>query len=133
MKTEPRLASARSWLATLKGVKPTDIARRYRKRYGVDCPTALRELTLLGFTFDPAWVDQLSRSLEGHQKARARRSAERKLRKAAAESDDSDETFAFIAGYTSGGFAYGITWEESARMEAEEQHSPGEDQDDVPF
>lgn len=31
---------------------------------------------------------------------------------------ESDDTFAFIAGYTSGGFAYGITWEE---MEAIEQ------------
>jgi hypothetical protein len=25
---------------------------------------------------------------------------------------DSDETFAFIAGYTSGGFPFGTTWEE---------------------
>ena len=25
---------------------------------------------------------------------------------------DSDETFAYIAGYTSAGFPYGITWEE---------------------
>ena len=28
------------------------------------------------------------------------------------ESPDSDETFAVIAGYTSGGMPYGITWEE---------------------
>lgn len=25
---------------------------------------------------------------------------------------ESDEMFAFIAGYTSGGFPYGVTWEE---------------------
>ena len=25
---------------------------------------------------------------------------------------DQDETFAYIAGYTEGGFAYGVTWEE---------------------
>jgi hypothetical protein len=31
---------------------------------------------------------------------------------------DSDETFAFIAGYTEGGAPYGITWEEAARLEA---------------
>lgn len=28
--------------------------------------------------------------------------------------EDSDEQFYFIAGYTSGGAAYGITWEEMA-------------------
>lgn len=29
----------------------------------------------------------------------------------------SDETFAFIAGYTAGGFPYGITWEEMGEIE----------------
>ena len=28
----------------------------------------------------------------------------------------SDETFAFIAGYTAGGFPYGITWEEAEEL-----------------
>ena len=30
---------------------------------------------------------------------------------------ESDETFAFIAGYTSGGVPYGITWEEMNEIE----------------
>lgn len=34
---------------------------------------------------------------------------------------DSDENFAFIAGYTSGGFPYGITWEEMEEIEKKEQ------------
>ena len=48
----------------------------------------------------------------------------KRLRKSKKPSDlehnlfESDDTFAFIAGYTSCGFAYGITWEE---MEAIEQ------------
>ena len=29
-----------------------------------------------------------------------------------------DETFAFIAGYTSGGFPYGVTWEEMEKVPA---------------
>jgi hypothetical protein len=33
----------------------------------------------------------------------------------------SDENFQFIAGYTSGGFPYGITWEEAKLMEEEEK------------
>lgn len=28
------------------------------------------------------------------------------------DAPDQDENFAFIAGYTSGGFPYGITWKE---------------------
>ena len=28
---------------------------------------------------------------------------------------ESDEMFAFIAGYTSGGFPYGVTWEEMGK------------------
>lgn len=31
---------------------------------------------------------------------------------------ESDETFAFIAGYTSGGFPYGVTWEEMEQAPA---------------
>lgn len=34
---------------------------------------------------------------------------------------DSDENFAFIAGYTSGGLPYGITWEEMEEIEKKEQ------------
>ena len=33
---------------------------------------------------------------------------------------ESDETFAFIAGYTSGGVPYGITWEEMEEIEKKE-------------
>lgn len=33
---------------------------------------------------------------------------------------ESDDTFAFIAGYTSGGFPYGITWEEMEQKSLEE-------------
>jgi hypothetical protein len=32
---------------------------------------------------------------------------------------DQDETFAYIAGYTEGGFAYGVTWEEWEQLEQE--------------
>ena len=32
---------------------------------------------------------------------------------------DQDETFAYIAGYTEGGFAYGVTWEEWEQFEQE--------------
>jgi hypothetical protein len=31
---------------------------------------------------------------------------------------DQDENFAYIAGYTSGGFPYGVTWQEWEEMES---------------
>ncbi|OIO66103.1 MAG: hypothetical protein AUJ56_13465 [Zetaproteobacteria bacterium CG1_02_49_23] len=30
--------------------------------------------------------------------------------------DDCDDNFSFIAGYTSGGFAYGVAWEEEDQL-----------------
>lgn len=48
-------------------------------------------------------------------------SKKRKKKSDYSEEPESDECFAFIAGYTSGGFAYGITWEEMEKIEKEEQ------------
>ena len=36
---------------------------------------------------------------------------------------DQDDTVAYIAGYTKGGFAYGITWEEWEQFEQESSNS----------
>ena len=53
---------------------------------------------------------------------------------------ESDDTFAFIAGYTSGGFAYCITWEEMEDIERRDKEPLGEDRNlqkdeeiDLPF
>src|SRR5438105_5892386 len=40
----------RYWLATQKDRTPVQIAKSYRKRYGVDWPCAIHELALLGVT-----------------------------------------------------------------------------------
>ena len=53
---------------------------------------------------------------------------------------ESDDTFAFIAGYTAGGFPYGITWEEMEAIERRDktlfvkEKSIQEDEEiDLPF
>lgn len=48
---------------------------------------------------------------------------------------ESDEQFAFIVGYTSGGAPYGITWEEWETIEKENQEkkSPLTNEDVLPF
>ena len=65
-------------------------------------------------------------------------------RKKHEESEDrlfeSDETFAFIAGYTSGGVPYGVTWEEMEEIErrdtellGKEEHGHNCKKLDLPF
>lgn len=44
---------------------------------------------------------------------------------------ESDDTFAFIAGYTAGGFPYGITWEEMVEIEQNEKEKIGNIRDDL--
>lgn len=50
---------------------------------------------------------------------------------------ESDENFAFIAGYTSGGAPYGITWEEMERRDkellGEEYQADNAQEFDLPF
>jgi hypothetical protein len=93
------------------------IAKSYRKRYGVDWPCAITELASLGVQLDKTWVAQLQRSLAGHQRARANRRADQQAREQVEMFPDSDEQFAFIAGYTAGGAPFGVTWDEWNAME----------------
>ncbi len=126
MKRGARLQSARHWLTTQTGRTAVQIAKSYRRHYGVDWPCAIQELAALGIRLDKQRVEQLKQSLDGHHRARARRRAAR----AKAElSNDSDETFAFIAGYTPGGATFGVTWEEWKAMEAAASQcaNPGSD------
>lgn len=44
---------------------------------------------------------------------------------------ESDDTFAFITGYTAGGFPYGITWEEMAEIESNEKEKNRNMHDDL--
>jgi hypothetical protein len=115
-KQEQRLQSARSWLPTYAG---RNVFRGYRKRYGVDWPTALRELEMLGVAVDPAYQEQVLRTV--HEQAEARK--RRRLDKAAEAEDalriDQDEHFAYIIGYTPGGAPYGITWQEWEELDFE--------------
>ena len=111
MSKAARLNSARStrWVENYTG---KSIMRGYRNWYGVDEMCAVIELRELGVPI-PA-----EREAELREKAARRRvtAAGRKQRKKELcevdEHPDSDGTFAFIAGYTPAGFAYGTTWEE---------------------
>jgi len=122
-----RLQSARHWLATQTGRSPVQIARSYRKRYGVDWPCAIHELSQLGILLDSAWVAQLNLSLLGAHRARRQRGGATQAM-ADWEQADSNDEFAYIAGYTANGFPFGLTWDEWRQSAPESRRTDSENE-----
>ncbi len=109
-----RLDSAKDWIIKYDG---QNLISGYAKWFGVDKICAINELKTLGVIIPENLENQIVESLK-------RRIEQRKLAKEKAEAldiavNDSDYNFAFIAGYTSGGFPYGLTHEELENAELE--------------
>ena len=109
-----RLREAKAWVEKNRGPR---VFHRYRKHYRVDALCAVRELLLLGVELDPQLVERVEEEAKSPQKRRAEARAREPLDPRGEYGVDWDETFAFIAGFTSGGFPYGTTWEEQEAME----------------
>ena len=106
-KKESRIARARNWLPTYEGNK---VVRAYRKKFCVDIICAVRELLEIGYEFKPGYVDSLLKSEAARIEQLKAKKAEKRL--AEEQDDEQDDRFYYIAGYTSGGAPYGLTWEE---------------------
>jgi hypothetical protein len=107
-----RLEAAKKWIPTCRD---PNLVRRYRKWFGVTDLCAVLELRELGVDIPDARLEEARRN----ERDRAAHNARRKQTwKRPQPIRESDETFAFIAGYTEGGAAYGITWEEMEALEA---------------
>lgn len=105
---EVRLRKARQWVLTYEG---SHIVRAYRKRFRVDTTCALKDLGEIG-ALSPE-------KLAAMKQAEAIRLEQRRLEREEKQRMSfydlfpySDNRFAFIAGYASGGAPYGVTWEE---------------------
>jgi hypothetical protein len=107
LKRGPRLMKAKQWLAAYDG-EENRIVRRYRKKFMVDIPTAIRDLTELGHEFPPGYTEAVLRGEE----QRLRQKSLNKLGESDMGESYQDDRFYFIAGYTSGGAPYGVTWEQ---------------------
>ena len=110
-----RLQAARTWLPAYRG---KNVVRGYRKHFGVDLLCAIRELQLMGIKIEQSYIEAVKATIAENQK----RKAEKREKQLQSGIEFSDERFAFIAGYTSWGFPYGITWEE---MEDEDDDEDG--------
>ena len=109
LRKESRIARARNWLPTYEGTK---VVRAYRKKFHVDVACAVRELQEIGHEFQPGYVDNLLKSEAGRIAAQQRKKAEKRQAEEHSELLEQDDWFYYIAGYTSGGAPYGVTWEE---------------------
>lgn len=105
---EVRLRKARQWALTYEG---SHIVRAYRKRFKVDYTCALNDLEAIG-ALDS---EKLAAMRQAEQRRLEQRRREREAKATQALHDrfpNSDDTFFYIAGYTSGGAPYGVTWAE---------------------
>ena len=112
-----RLREAKDWFPAQGFAENSHVIKAYREKFNVDREGAMRELCLLEM-LSPEKQRSYEEQLEAKTQKRARlQTAGKTRREGKAESPDEnpdqDENFYFIAGYTSGGAPYGITWEQA--------------------
>ena len=111
-----RLEQAKKWLETYSG---ENVLKDYRKKFATDRMQTLQELQLLGLTFTEEQIAKEKRAVEARRQQELAKKRKRKLRRQEKKQGgphpvqiEQDDRFFFIAGYTSGGAPYGVTWEE---------------------
>ncbi|WP_371362106.1 hypothetical protein SRRS_33440 [Sporomusa rhizae] len=115
-KRTQRLKLAQQWLIKYEG---KNIVKSYRKHFGVDILCAITELQILGITFTNEYINSVKKTIEAN---RIKRQDKKQENLACA---DFDNTFYYIAGYTSGGAPYGITWEEAEQRVDKDEDGTG--------
>ena len=118
MKFAERKAKAEKWVVEYDGTPyGGDIIKAYRKKVAVDRMKAVAELQLLGVSLTKEQIDREKAAVKAYQELqRAKRKKIREQKRIQKDNpvfhEDQDDTFYYIAGYTTGGAPYGVTWEE---------------------
>jgi ribosomal protein L34E len=118
LKREHRLRSAKDWLKTCSG---NNVVKGYSKKYSVNKLCAIKELRMIGIEISEEYERQLINSMEALKQQRLSFKKKREDEINASCGFESDENFAMIIGYTSGGFSYGVTHEEMEEIISENQ------------
>lgn len=121
---EKRLRKACQWVLTYNG---SHIVRDYRKRFKLDYTCALEDMKVIG-ALSPEKFANMKRAEEIRLKKKREQKGLQRERALRDRFPDSDDTFFFIAGYTSGGAPYGVTWKEMGMKPYERP----EDAEDIP-
>lgn len=115
LKRPARLIMASEWMKVYNG---KNLISGYAKWFGVDKICAMNELKIIGVTISEAMKKQVLASVKA--RIEQKRIMKEKRNFVDDTDIDSDEYFAYIAGYTSGGAPYGLTHEEMRRIESEQ-------------
>ena len=111
-----RLREAGAWYREQNFNEDSHIVKAYRKRFDVSRISAMKELCMLG-VLSPEKQKTYEEYLQKRREKFSRKKPGKEF------NPDQDDYFSFIAGYTSGGAPYGITWEQEEKIregEAEE-------------
>lgn len=121
MKFAERKIKAEKWVAEYDGTPyGGDIIKAYRKKFAVDRMKAVVELQMLGVSLTEEQIEREKAAIRTYQNIQRTKKAKRKKSREQKRiqkdnpvfHEDQDDTFYYIAGYTSGGAPYGVTWEE---------------------
>ncbi len=118
-----RLASSADWVRNFEG---ENIIKAYSRWYGVPLLCAIKELRSKGIEIEEAYEREVKEKAEAKRIARQLDKERKEKSKIEKYDEFSDERFAFIAGYTSGGAAYGVTHEEMQAADMEEEEMKAE-------
>lgn len=108
--TQPRpgrLHLAKEWMKTYTG---KNLVRGYAKKYRVYLLCAITELRLLGLDITTEYEEAVRRTVTEKIEQNRKKKEAKEYQQGLDGHQDLD--FAFIAGYTSCGLPYGITWDE---------------------
>lgn len=112
MTQKERIVAAKDWTTKYNG---KNVIAGYAKWFGVDKVCAIRELKMIGISITENLENQI---LESHKsRINHKRKKKEKIEKMDTTVFESNDNFAFIVGYTSGGSPYGLTHEEFEKME----------------
>lgn len=113
MKFADRKAKADKWMAEYDGTAyGGDIIKAYRKKFAVDRMKAVEQAAVRAY-----------QDIQRAKKAKRKRIREQKRMQKDIPifHEDQDNTFYYIAGYTSDGAPYGVTWKEMGMLPGTEE------------
>lgn len=122
MKFADRKAKAEKWVTEYDGTAyGGDIIKAYRKKFAVK---AVAELQTLGISLTKEQIEREREAVRAYQDIqRAKKAKRKRIREQKRMQkdnpvfhEDQDDNFYYIAGYTSGGAPYGVTWEEMGML-----------------
>lgn len=117
MTFQERKLKAEKWLSDFNTEDGKDIIKCYRKKFAVDRLKAIDELQRLGVELTKEQIEKEHTAVKAYQQIIANKKRNKKRKKLEVKNQiiintDQDDTFYYIAGYTSGGTPYGIKWDE---------------------